>query len=1146
MRMKRFAEFILVSLLLIGGCYTNMVQGDNMNPPGVVIHNIPTASHEYVGSPSIVIMPNGTYVASHDCFGNRLSDTYVYTSKDCGKTWEQVAELKLLTWATLFNRGEELYLIGVKPKETIGYGDFVVRKSLDYGCTWTEPKDEKSGLIRRGFYHCAPVPIVCHKGKYWRALENMGQAWGWGPFSALMTSIPCEADLLDAEQWIFSNEIKYNSTWKKGTTAWLEGNAVVNPQGDIKNILRVASSQEDVAAMVSVSADGETITFDPQTDFIKLPGAAKKFTIRYDEKSGRYWTLSNFVLQKDRSKTDNGGIRNTQVLMYSNDLKEWNIKDTVLTCENAELYGFQYVDWQFDGDDIVFVSRTAWRDKTGNPPRQHDANYLTFHRIHDFRILGKKQVIHSSNEHNVPDKLEPFCLNQIRLLSSPFKHAQQLDAEWLLSLDPNRLLHRFHKNAGLLPKGDNYGGWEEHRGGGRGLGHYMSACAMMWAATGRTEFKRRTDYVVDELEKCQKAKGTGYIGSVEDSIWIQVGQGDIRSTGFDLNGGIVPWFILHKLFAGLYDTYMYTGNEKAKTVLVNLCDWAYKQFKNLNEEQWQKVLACEHGGMLEALVNVYSITGDKKYLQMSHWFDHKQFFSPLAHQVDSLAGLHANTQIPKVVGLERRHQLTHCEEDKIKSHFFWETVVKNHTYCIGGNGDGEHFGPKGILSNRLSDRTAEACNTYNMLKLTKMLLIETSDVKYGDYYEKALYNHILASQNPETGMTTYYTPLVAGGKKVYSTAFETFTCCVGTGFENHARYGEAIYFKGKNNNLLVNLYIPSVLMWEETGMTITQKGSYEKNGKVRFTIDLSNPKTASLFFRIPYWTTMKTKVTVNDKKIGTTVTPGMYFEITKEWEKGDKIEIHFDMPVYTEPTPDNPNRLAIKYGPFVLAGKLGNGIIDPLKDIPVLIVDDKPVSEWLNRISRDSVLFRTRNIGELSDVTLAPFYTLYNERYIVYFDVFTTNGWRKRKQEYQDILREQEYLKERTIDFIQLGEMEPEREHHLVGSNTAVGEFIGRKFRLSWNDGWFAFDMKVIDSEPLQMISTYCGNDGEQCSFDIYIDDNFLKTIILKPQASEKLYDIKLDIPLKYISSKKKINIAFKAHKGKMVGRVFGCRIIRK
>lgn len=386
MKATRVLAVWISCLFVAGQCLADIVPENDTLPPGVVIHNSPAITHEYVGSPSIVIMPDGTYVASHDYFGKKLSDTYVYVSRDRGNTWTQIAKLKSLTWATLFNRGKELYLIGVSPKAAIGYGDFVVRKSLDDGRSWTEPIDGTSGLIRHGFYHCAPVPVVRHQGKYWRAMENMGQDGGWGPFSAFMTSIACDADLLNADQWGFSNEMKYDPAWKRGTTAWLEGNAVVTKKGEVKDILRVAYGPDDVAAVAAVSSDGKTLTFDSQTGFIKLPGAAKKFTIRYDKKSKKYWTLSNFVLEKDRHATDNGAIRNTLVLMCSNDLQEWYVKDTVLTCERPELYGFQYADWQFDGKDIIFVSRTAWKDKTGSPPRQHDANYLTFHRIRNFRV----------------------------------------------------------------------------------------------------------------------------------------------------------------------------------------------------------------------------------------------------------------------------------------------------------------------------------------------------------------------------------------------------------------------------------------------------------------------------------------------------------------------------------------------------------------------------------------------------------------------------------------------------------------------------------------------------------------------------------------------------------------------------------------
>lgn len=368
------------------------VENSETVPPGIVIHNSPAITHTYVGSPSLVIMPDGSYVASHDYFGNGLSDSYIYLSTDKGETWKQIAKLERLTWGTLFNRGKELYLIGVSPKCTMGYGDFVVRKSLDGGHTWTTPLDEATGLIRQGLYHCAPVPIVKHKSSYWRALEQMDNNWGWGPFSALMTSVPISGDLLNANHWTLSNEKRFDTSWRAGASAWLEGNAVIDKQGNVKNILRVAYEQDDLAAMVSVTPDGSSISFNPEIDFIHFPGGAKKFTIRYDPKSKRYWALSNYVLEKDRDTADAGSLRNTQVLMCSKDIIHWEIKSVLLTCDTPSLHGFQYVDWQFDGKDIVFVSRTAWTDSTGEPPRQHDANYLTFHRVEDFRKYTEARV----------------------------------------------------------------------------------------------------------------------------------------------------------------------------------------------------------------------------------------------------------------------------------------------------------------------------------------------------------------------------------------------------------------------------------------------------------------------------------------------------------------------------------------------------------------------------------------------------------------------------------------------------------------------------------------------------------------------------------------------------------------------------------
>lgn len=389
MKINKLILFILFVIVCLNSSYAS---DKDMLPPGVVIHNSPAIDHKYVGSPSIVIMPDGTYIASHDYFGKQISDTFIYMSQDKGNTWTLISTIQSLNWATLFNIENELYLIGIRPAGTMGYGDFVVHKSLDQGFTWTIPIDSTTGLIKRGFYHCAPVPVVCHNNRYWRALENMGQKWGWGPFSALMTSIPCGLDLLDSSNWTFSNELKYDSSWKSNSTAWLEGNAILSPNGEIKDVLRVAYIPDDVAAVVSVSSDGKKLSFNPEVDYVHFPGGGKKFTIRYDEKSHKYLSITNYVLSKDRSKTNNGAIRNTLVLISSDNLIDWSINDTILTCENPSLFGFQYVDWVFDNEDIVFVSRTAWRDSTGLPPRQHDANYLTFHRMVDFRKnLNQKQ-----------------------------------------------------------------------------------------------------------------------------------------------------------------------------------------------------------------------------------------------------------------------------------------------------------------------------------------------------------------------------------------------------------------------------------------------------------------------------------------------------------------------------------------------------------------------------------------------------------------------------------------------------------------------------------------------------------------------------------------------------------------------------------
>jgi uncharacterized protein len=514
-----------------------------------------------------------------------------------------------------------------------------------------------------------------------------------------------------------------------------------------------------------------------------------------------------------------------------------------------------------------------------------------------------------------------FRLEDVRLLPGPFKHAMTRDGEYLLRLNADRLLHGFRKEAGLEPKAERYGGWESMTIAGHSLGHYLSACALMFASTGDVRFRERVNYIIAELEACQRANGTGYVAAIPNGkkIFQEVSAGDIRVQPFDLNGGWVPWYTLHKLFAGLLDVNRHFQNSKALGIAVKLADWADSILAKLTEDQFQRMLDCEHGGMNEVLVELYARTGNKNYLQLSRRFHHKAVLDPLARREDRLQGLHANTQIPKLIGLARRYELTSDAADKTAAEFFWERVVHHHSYVNGGHSDGERFGAPDKLSNRLSDNTSETCNTYNMLKLTRHLFEWRASAEYADYYERALYNHILASQNPGDGMVCYYVPLKAGARKTYSKPFDSFWCCVGTGMENHAKYGEAIYFHN-HDTLWVNLFISSQLNWRVKGLSLTQETRYPESEKVSFTIKARSPVNFSLRLRYPGWATRGVTVTVNDRQQTIPNRPGSFIELKRTWKTGDRVELTIPMSLRLETMPDNPKRVAILYGPTVLAG----------------------------------------------------------------------------------------------------------------------------------------------------------------------------------------------------------------------------------
>jgi hypothetical protein len=349
--------------------------------PGVIIDHSPAESRRYIGSPSIAALPDGRYVASHDFFGpgSRKNRTAVFRTDDRGRTWNKLTEFSGQWWSSVFVHNDNLYIIGTSRE----YGHVVIRRSTDGGASWTTPDDDNTGLLLAdGEYHCAPVPVVVHNGRIWRAMEDRNPPQGWGTnFRSFVMSVPVDADLLKAESWTATNRLRFDQAWPG--RAWLEGNIVVTPEGKLVNILRVQYDEAEKAAIVRIRDDGGAVSFDPEKDFMDFFGGSNKFTIRYDRATGRYWSIVN-------KQKDPDAYRNIPTLVSSGDLRRWRVESVLLYHPDNKRHAFQYIDWLFDGDDIIAVSRTAFDDGLGGAHRAHDANYLTFHRFRNFRSLRRE------------------------------------------------------------------------------------------------------------------------------------------------------------------------------------------------------------------------------------------------------------------------------------------------------------------------------------------------------------------------------------------------------------------------------------------------------------------------------------------------------------------------------------------------------------------------------------------------------------------------------------------------------------------------------------------------------------------------------------------------------------------------------------
>lgn len=743
-------------------------------------------------------------------------------------------------------------------------------------------------------------------------------------------------------------------------------------------------------------------------------------------------------------------------------------------------------------------------------------------------------------------KAYSFNLSNVQLLNGPFKQAMEKDAAYLLSIDPDRLLSGFRSHSGLRPKGKIYGGWESSGLAGHTLGHYLSAIAMQYASTRDRRFLERSNYIVNELKECQLARKTGYIGAIpkEDTIWTEVKKGAIRSRGFDLNGGWSPWYTVHKLMAGLLDAYLYCNNADALNICKKMGDWTGELLHDLTDEQIQLMLLCEYGGMAETLTNLYAITGDKVYLSTSYKFYDKRILDPLAENKDILPGKHSNTQIPKVIASARRYEITGDKKDQAIATNFWQMVTKDHSYATGGNSNYEYLSEPRKLNDKLTENTTETCNTYNMLKLTRHLFATDPSATLMDYYERALYNHILASQNHDNGMMCYFVSLRMGGKKEYSSPFDTFTCCVGSGMENHVKYNESIYYHGTDGSLYVNLFIPSILTWKEKGVRITQQSDLPLGNRVSLVINTTKAGKFALKLRKPQWANNCT-VTVNGKAQAADMNAQGYIVINKQWKNNDKIVFVAPETIHAEAMPDNTDRKAIFYGPVLLAGLLGDKEPDPANGVPVFVSNETDAAKWLEMTDQKNLVFTTATSTRPNQVKLIPFYQTKNEYYTVYWDVFTPANWAVEQKNYEAEKIKQQELEVRTSDLMRFGEMQPERDHNFTGMNEATGEEHQRKWRMADNGGYLSYELRTDPNVHHTLINTYWGMDNRGRVFDIMVDGVKLATEDLNKYKESRFYTISYDIPIELTKGRSKVTIKLLAKPNNSAGPVYGSRMVK-
>ena len=775
---------------------------------------------------------------------------------------------------------------------------------------------------------------------------------------------------------------------------------------------------------------------------------------------------------------------------------------------------------------------------------------------------------------------DQFPLQDVRLLDSPFKRAMDLNIQNLLKYNMARLLQPYYKQAGLDNGAEAFSNWaglDGHVGG-----HYLSALAIHYAATddplAKGRLKARMDSMLVGLKSCQQAavqlgpEMEHYLGGVPGSknLWIRFANGDFSA----YNQAWVPWYNVHKMFAGLRDAWLYAGDSTALEMFLDYCDWALAITSALSDAQMQTMLNTEHGGMNEVLADAYQLSGDFKYLNAAKRFTHQSLLNGMANEnARYLDNLHANTQVPKFVGIQRIYELSPSLSDYARAAgFFWNDVAYHRSLALGGNSRNEHFIAPAACEDYVTYREGpETCNTYNMLKLTENLFRIRQEAAYADFYEQALYNHILSTQHPEHGGYVYFTSARPRHYRVYSQVNQAMWCCVGSGMENHGKYGQFIYTQ-RADSLYLNLFIPSQLNWREQGVIITQQTDfpYASSAEISVQIPEGGPRNFSLWLRHPYWADSSAySIRINGEIMAHNSSPQSYVCISRSWQDGDVLSVELPMNIHFKTLPNVDEYLALMYGPVLLGAKVDSsglegllaaegrmdhvaeGPLLPLNQAPVLVGNRDSLVQAVHLVDSATLSFEVAEFLEANHDTtykkllLQPFYALHDARYMMYW-------MQLRPDEYQEIYEllareEQERLalEARTVDQIATGEQQPDQNHNARGESSNVGVYQNTYYRDANQGGWFSYDMSTLGVDTLVLRATYWGYESGNRTFDILVEgDTIARENLAGKWNISEFRSVDYEIPVALTAGKSSIRVCFDALEGHTAGGLFHLRLM--